>query len=567
MRISEMDRSRRSLSVRRRVRIEAVLLLSVVTVVPPCLALQTTAPVRFVIVGSRFHQRDQDDAGEVRVCLQNTSEASLSMTQLNVQVIARVPDNPDAAGAQQKCVYVKLSPPVLQPGQCGELVAKPFDRLARGRALVCTVSAADGATAQTVALTEPNMWISYIGFSEDLREIFVYVENTGHEMIEAKLLRVGSFDAGERARTIHCPVPPGDKGCLACRLPSPVSAGDFVHVVVAAKVGTGESKIHTVVRAINAMPVFMESNAFDPRWSLDARNPFAQVMVCPAHAHGPHEAAAAEFLADYVQRFSQDSGQVIQMHICRSDFPRAWFRFGSLPDVAVMNTCLHPPSRYDANQPEWFCPFSRVGDLAKRATEPGRFLALIPTGPDADEEGAFLLKGLTSQEWRFLVYCAIASGAKGVEYRGSPADDPLSRDAFGQVNKELQHLKPLLLIAEPVDWVTTTENGYAAKGLLCGDQAILVMVFNCRYFSQQRNGRFYTPPFGREVKSVKVNVKTPQETIVGQVRSLSDSLDRESWTHQADHLDFIMDMIDSVQVYVVDLLRRAKPSEAGVLTP
>jgi hypothetical protein len=180
------------------------------------------------------------------------------------------------------------------------------------------------------------------------------------------------------------------------------------------------------------------------------------------------------------------------------------------------------------------------------------------------EEVSFLLKGLTSQEWRFLVYCAVASGAKGVIYRGLPASDPLSRDAFRQLNRELQYLKPLLSIAEPVEWITTEQSNYVAKGLLCGDQAILVIVFDRRYFSRRRDGRFHTPPFGRAVIPVRVNGKIPQGITVQEITTPFASLDRNCWDYRNGVLELTADMIDSAQVYIISIQPQTDPLGGGL---
>jgi len=521
------------------------------------------ASTAFVVAGSQFHQRDPEDAGEARICIQNTGPGLLSMLQLKVRILTERGVGPETSTTECRCVYAKLSPPVLRPGQYGEILAKLLDRPTRDCRLRCTISAKDGAVSHVAHLSEPPLWISFVGFSEDFRRAFIYVENPGRETMEARLLKVGDFDIADRTKTVRFPVPPEDKRCLIGDLPSPLSAGEFVHAVIAANTSGRESKVHVVVRVIQAVPLVMEGGTGDPRQGLDILRPFLQTMACPAHAHGTHEAAAAKFLDDYAQQFTENPSRAIQIAICRSDLPRAWFRFGDLPDVAAMNTCLRPPSCYDKDPQKWFCPFSCVGDLAKRATEPGRFLAIIPTGPDV-EEVSFLLKGLTSQEWRFLVYCAVASGAKGVIYRGLPASDPLSRDAFRQLNRELQHLKPLLSIAEPVEWITTEQSNYVAKGLLCGDQAILVIVFDRRYFSRRRDGRFHTPPFGRAVIPVRVNGKIPQGITVQEITTPFASLDRNCWDYRNGVLELTADMIDSAQVYIISIQPQTDPLGGGL---
>jgi hypothetical protein len=543
-----------------------LIFVSLTGALPPCFAQEALDPAAFVVVESQFHARDQEDAGEVRICLRNTGTASLSMAQLRIRIVARRSDSPDKIGTDQKYLYAKLSPPVLQPGQYGQLVAKLLDRPANAYTLTCTVSATEGTTSCTTIAAEPALWISYVGFSQDLRRVCVYVENGGDQVVCIESLQVGEVKVEGPVGTLNRLVPPKDKGCLTCRLSTAMMLGEFVPVAVSAKNESNQDvHIHSIVRAINRIPLMMvESAPPTPDLGLDSEG-FTETMVCIAHAHGTHEQAASGFLEDYVRRFRQNPHEVIQVDICRSDSPRAWFRFGSLPDVARMNPVLSPPPGYDKeDHKQWFNPFLYRGHLAKKAVEPCRYLAVMPI--DA-EEGLFLQKGLTPQEVKFLVYCAVASGAKGLGYRGTFADGPLHRSAFVRLNRELRQIESLLLIGEPVEWATATDGNYAAKSLLCGDQAILVMLFDHRYFSQQRSNKFYTPSFGRAVTQVRVDVRIPGEVSVGQVRSLSAPLDRRAWVYREGNLSFAADMVDSVQVYLVDLRRETRLSEVGGLVP
>ena len=545
-------------------RADVLALFCIIAVSPPGLARHTPTPATFVVVESRFCSRDLDDAGEVRICLQNTGAASLSMAQLRVRIRATEPDSSDAMAVEQKCVYARLSPPVLQPGQYGQLVAKLFDRRADRCALTCTVSDTEGATLHTAPLAESALWISYVGFSRDLRKVFAYLENKSDEIIFAKSLRIGEAKADDSTEGVNRLVPPGDKGCLVCGLPTTLTPGEFVHVIASATNGDQEIHVHSVVRAIRSIPLLRESGPFDPDLGLDAKG-FNETMTCAAHAHGPHEQAAGEFLDGYVQRFCQDPHQVTQLNVCRSNSPSAWFRFGSLPDVTRMNPVLSPPQSYDdENRQRWFNPFLYRGHLAKKATEPCRYVADLPIVP---EESLFLHKELTPQEVKFLTYCAVASGAKGLQYRGRPAGEMLNRNAFVRLNKELRQIEPLLLIGEPVNWATAADTNYAAVSMLCGDRAIFVMVFDRRYLSRKRADKFYTPPFGRAVTPTRIDLKIPKEVSVGQVRSLFAPLERGAWVYRKGNLSFTADMIDSVQVYIADVEPRAKPSEERGLVP
>ena len=541
--------------------LRVVILLSLLGARPPCLAQSRPTSISFDVVESQFHARDQEDAGEVRICLQNTSRVSLSHAQLGIHIASQTSDSPDPERREQKYVYARLLPPVLPPGQHGQLVAKLLDRPAKNQALTCTLSATDGTTSRVSSVVEPVLWISYVGFSQDLRTVFVYLENCTDEVVRTESLQVDKAQVENSAEAINRLIPPKGKGCLMCRLSRALVPGEFTHVAVSARKGPQAVHLHGIVRAINKIPLMMvESGTPAPDLGLDLEG-FTETMVCIAHAHGTPAQAAGTFWQDYVQRFGRNPQQVIQLDICRADAPRAWFRFGSLPDIARMNPILSSPPGYDReDHQQCFHPFFHRGHLAKEAVEPCRYLAVIPIVP---EEGLFLQKELTPQEVRFLVYSAVASGAKGLGYRGTLTDDPLYRSAFVRLNKELRQLEPLLLIGEPIEGATTTNGAYAVKSLLCGDQALLVTVFDRRYFGQRNSNKFYTPPFRKVVTPVRIDVTIPGEVSVGQVRSLSAPLDRGRWAYGEGHVGFTADMIDSAQVYLVDLQPGTQPSGIG----
>jgi hypothetical protein len=105
------------------------------------------------------------------------------------------------------------------------------------------------------------------------------------------------------------------------------------------------------------------------------------------------------------------------------------------------------------------------------------------------------------------------------------------------------------MMAEPVNWASTEDNNYVAKSLLCGDKAILVIVFDRRYFSEEQNNRLHTPAFGKAVKEVETRVKVPEGFSVSGVESLYNPLLRRLWRCEKGQLVFTANMVDSVQVY------------------
>jgi hypothetical protein len=512
---------------------------------------------KLLITGTEFYQRSQFDAGEIRIFLKNNIKEPLSSSQLKVIELLNVKDEElIKTSMKMNYLYSKLSPPILMPGQNGEILVKLLKTPPDNSKLKCTIYGKTDLVSETlISIKQAPIWISYVGFSEDLRKVYVYGMNNTQTPLSIQLVEVAGVKVSDDYLSINNDLRrPGDKGCLILKTLSRLAFGEYVHIAIFAESNGQEFQTHRIVRVVNKFPILPEDGALKSDLGLDSKNFFVQTMSCPAHAHGTHEEAARKFLDDYYYKFAQNPYLLIQMWICRSGSPRAWYEFGALPDAAVMNPVLLRLQSYKSGTEtsNQCCPFFWLASNAKKATEPNRYFACIPVNP---EDVVFLQSNHTPEEIKFLVYCAIAAGAKGILYRGTPSSDQLDHDAFVRMSRELRQLKPLLIIAEPVNWALSADNNYVAESLLCGDESILVMVFDRRYFSEQQNNRLYTPVFPKSLKPVKIQVKIPEGFLVSQVESMYSPLPKRSWKCQERKLDFTASMIDSVHVYKL-ILRR-----------
>ncbi|MDH4241153.1 MAG: hypothetical protein OEW48_16465 [Phycisphaerae bacterium] len=518
---------------------------------------------KLVITGSEFYRRSQFDAGEIRIFFKNAGKGTISICQPRLSMLLDVKDNElHKAGTEVDYLYSKFTPPVLMPGRNGELLVKLLRSPPNNCKFQCAIYSETGWVSETlIAIEQAPIWISFVGFSEDLSKIYVYGQNNTEKPLTIRLLEVAGVNVGDNYQSINNDLPPGDKGCLVFKMPNRITLGEYVHIVISAESNEQEFQTRRIVKAVNKFPLSSGGGSFSPKLGLDSRGFFVQGMGCPAHDHGTHKEAAGKFLDDYYRRFSQDPYFLLQMWICRADKPRAWYTFGSLPDAAVMNPVLLVQQTYqsDTKACEQFCPFFWLATQAKKAMAPNRFFACIPVNP---ENNVFSQSNHTPDEIKFLVYCAIAAGAKGILYRDTPSFSRLSHDEFVRLNRELRQLKPLLMMAEPVSWASTADNNYVARSLLCGDKAILVIVFDRRYFSEQQNDRLSTPAFGKAVRAVKTRVNVPEGFAVSEVKSLYTPLLRKLWRCEKGHLDFTANMVDSVQVY--EAILRCESFVSGV---
>jgi hypothetical protein len=407
----------------------------------------------------------------------------------------------------------------------GELLIKFAAAPAAGRRLRCRIQDNAGRVCQTtVRIEQAAITIPFVGFSRAMDRAYVYVQNKSDRRLSVGLSEVAGINAGDNYHSINSDLQPGDKGCLIFEIQRPFALGDYVHVGVRAICEEQVFQTFRVVRALNRFPLMFGDGQTDADIGLDSERFFVnstkatrefacvQTMLCPAHGHGSNHEAAVKFLANRAEIFGADEVLLTQMWICRADKPRAWYEFGGLPDVAVMNPILWAS--------EGISSFGRLGRCAKTATEPNRYLACVDLVPS---ESIFVESQFRPEEVRYLVYCVLAS--------------------------------PLLMIAEPVDWSSSADTGYWTKSLLCANAAILVLVFDGRYLSEDANGRMRTPGFSRSAKPVRVKVRVPPQFSVSRIEKSYAAVPAKRWDFDAGRLEFECLMADSVQVYKVILNR------------
>jgi len=522
---------------------------------------------KFIITGSEFYRRSNFDTGQIRIYLENIASEPFYLDQCKLTLLSLDSNVHSNLGKTAvELLYSKLSPPFLEREQKGELLLKLVTALPqRGGILRCTIYARDGSFRETsVTLNKSPVWISYVGFSEDLRKVYVYVQNNSRKNQDVKLLEVGDYQSID-PRSVNITIPPGDKGCLIFTAPKPFEFGQYVNITLSVQIDGQRKRMYRVVRAVNKFPLIGYGGFGEPSLGLDKEQffvksgsgltgaPCVQTMICPEHAHFTHKNAAKKFLDSRYQIFSKEPNLLTQMWICRKNKPWGWYRFGPLADIAVMNPLFAGGFEYESmtDKEKYFHSFFWLASMAKKSVSPGRYIASIYGS--FEERNVFVRHNYSADEIRFMVYCAVAGGAKGIFYRQTNFSDESTREDFVQLNRELQQLKPLLMFSEPVDWAVTEDNNYTAKSLLCGDEAILVIIFDRRYYSRQTNKRLYTQAFSKTEKPIRVKVKMPKGFSVCKVENIAGSLPDESWECEKTEFNFTAVMANSAHLYKIAL--------------
>jgi len=133
------------------------------------------------VTGAYFRKVHQFDRGTIHIFFQNTSTQSVEVEKVFYNGIEM------NAIANDFCIWHQTVPPVIEPGEFANLKIKQrwdTNKLIRISALLSS-----GETINTVIEpVPPDLKFSFIGFGNDYRQVYIYLENTGTEPANIKQL-------------------------------------------------------------------------------------------------------------------------------------------------------------------------------------------------------------------------------------------------------------------------------------------------------------------------------------------------------------------------------------------
>ena len=517
---------------------------------------------RLEVLGVEYDPPHEFGNGLIRLYVRNGADGPLD--SLEARVVGEEP------AAALPVLWQRLLPPRLRPGEIGEFSLKP-EHPPRGSGVDLELASGEHLLASVPVSFQPSpLRIKSVGFSEDLRSVFVYVSNRSDEVLEVALGAVGAHGTVTSAHTLNDQVEPGDLCVIVCRLARPLEKGAYVSLAVRGTGQTGQHTVYAVVRALSGFPISYEydtpgaghGSGLDRleslTWSSDLprSGSYAGLMTCPAHEHGTDREAAAKFIQANAQMFPADPRLASVIHVCRAGMPRAWFTFGVLPDVARFNPCLLTRHKDSASAPPRDAhddhPFYRLGRQAGAASSPRPFHAVLYSGTFRDHP--FKERASSVEDVRFMAFSALAAGARGILYRGSDREiDAPRRAKFARLNAEIQSIEPLLGIACPVDWVECSNSSVGATALLAGDKALIVMLLD-RSRLLSRNGRTVRTVWPRPVREqVRIRARLPAQVMPVRVRTLYEELPRSRWEYRDGSLTADLTATQTGQAVVIDL--------------
>ena len=377
--------------------------------------------------------------------------------------------------------------------------------------------------------------LKYVGFSADLKKIYIYVYNCDEKPLVVKSLYINNSDMLKNCKFLPERIRPDSMGCIIASLEDALQKGDFVPI----KIITNGPILETVSRALSFFPI--------RSWGGDTRNelnldpePFllnysdsselnkankeksssvAYLFgdpVCNDHKSGkPIGSNAMEIIRRGIIITQKYPHIPTFTHICEYDKKNAYRIYGKTVDIAGINPYEVMIRKGTPKGNEYYTA------LGKISVEP----RMLVTIPEAYHGG---IRFPTPEEVRLTTYYELSKGSKGIIYytdggKAGYKNNPKLEKEIKQINKELQVLKEFLKIGEPCSLASSNDERVSANTILAGDLGIVLIVINNDYennFDAKKREYFkYNPK-----TNIRVTVDIPKYLAISKAYSIGNEL-------------------------------------------
>ena len=448
------------------------------------------------------------DPGSATVLVRNTRDQAVSVDRLLMDG-SPLPAHGIGAGLQRdakrsaaeqlaaaRIIWARLVPNAIPPGRNGLLYVQYRTRPPYAFRLRLMAGKAAAAECRLFPTDAP-VRITNIAFPAALSECLIYVANTSKDKAERiQAIELNDADVTPRIWASSRELAPGGKELIVVPKPG-LAVGDSATVVVALESGL------RIVERVHALPVFpiaLEHGQPDPSlgttdmqscWPVRATGHgraepggdppanFGQgaavlrVFHCPSHMMGSDWQACAAEILRRVARVSKARPRLPAYDaVCRARSDLASASFAHTTDAGFLNP--HLPQYSQASPRHPVDAVLRALDMARAANAPDPVYSLVGVYTFANEK-----QPPSPDELHRLLHAILAGAPRGLLYRLRRDQlTPQLTAGIRRLNDKVRRLKPLLLLAEPVGWATSTNPQVVPRVLLCGRQALVVIILN-----------------------------------------------------------------------------------------
>jgi hypothetical protein len=464
--------------------------------------LLAPASAQCKVLAAHYDIKVPSDPGSATMLLRNTGQEPLRVERLLLDGTplpcagigeglraAAAAENEDPASrlAAARIIWATLDPNPIPPGRSALLYVQFRHRPPYAFRLALASGETTVAESRLLPVRSP-IRILNVAFTQALSACCIYVENSSPKAERVEAVELNDTDVTSRAWLSDESIPPGSKGLVHVPRPK-VRVGQ--HATVLIRFASG-ARGCARVRALPVFPVVLERGGPNPALGIEAaqahweappshrRQPTlgkdiatVRIFHCPAHLMGSDwQAAAAETLRRWAVLARQNPRIPLYSAVCRARASLSCPCFAHTTDAGFLNPYLPQYSR--TRPPRPLDAVANALALARRANAPDPFYSLVVGTTFGDEK-----RPSSPGELRRLAYAVLAAGTRGVIYRIRPSELTDARaETLSHYNAALHRLIPLLLVAEPVDWASSSSKQVAPRVLLAGRDALLLFLLN-----------------------------------------------------------------------------------------
>ncbi|MBN1346230.1 MAG: hypothetical protein JXQ73_26310, partial [Phycisphaerae bacterium] len=564
-----------------------------------------TPNVGLIFKGVQLLYKEHADFGAVRAIVRNNGKVPVRIGDgllLNGKPIeASYVDFAKSAWDARGVVWHRVRPPLLSPGECGEVYVRFRRRLAGDHAALRIPLINGKPTELTIPYRRPSLTVDYVTTGKDMRTMYVYARREPAAS-KARLQAVFLDGVLLKETAIFGADCPGNVALAVAKIPSPLKPHSF-HVVGIQAEGTPEQvaaqfrvlpfvfprgSIHTPVSQLKQMNMNMamwrmvdqaSCEKYDVTTTCHEYRVF-DIHPRVAYIFGPDEPDAHDNrgggydvgLGWHARRLTQSGWQtLVERHAPNvatwlimngTVRPLNWSVYGQVADVSCFDP--YPITFYGADH-----AYVRESlALARQCGAPRRMYACLEAYGWGKGQGVPKdIRGPIPAEYRQNVVQAIGAGMKGLTswvHSSGAGGWQLNEDVakeIAKVNALLAHIEGDLLLGTPVDLVSC-DAGLVKTGtvgselwpkprvwvasLLCGPDKIVIAAANHIPASCP------DPPKIQPARNVQITVALPD--FLSEVKAFEVTDDGIAPFHSTvtdAKASLVLDRIESGRVFVL----------------
>jgi len=501
-----------------------------------------------------------DDEGTIHIFLKNLHSQAV---EIQGGFINDIP-----LSDQKVFLWHRISPNPIPPMEVGELVVrllKDLKSLSQSEeAKLRLITDKDSELSAEIPLTNHPFNFTFIGFSDALDKIYLYMKNYGQRTLSIDKVFLSTKDVTRKCYIPERKILQNEKKLIVVKLYKPLVRGKHITV----KVTTQEGGIaQSRVRASSHFPIAVEyyhessyTKLFTDTSSYND-NLGCHIIDCPMHIGDDHSIKAVRSKTERIRERMDEMEKKHPLlpgyiHVCRDNIHNGCAFFGQITDLIRINPSIgllpsflglpwfrrYIPSETEEN------PVQYLTALAKEGSEPQAFHTVISATSNNKE----LNIDATPELERFMVYSAVSRASKGIFYRDfghSLKDKPSLQQEIKRINGELQVLKRFLKIGELMPMAECTNPNVEPNTILAGDKAVILILINQKPTEQEKTGdevrRFFSPKMHFEVA-----IHIPKWMKIKDVYEVGGDFGRLKYIRQGNTFTIKIDRLDFVRQIV-----------------